>query len=242
MKRPGNIMALRSERKVVQMKKLIKAAAVLTAAAFLGGTGTYGYFSDTLKVKNHISTGDINIGLKEYEKKGSTEVSFAGTKAVVPGDVISKIPRITNYASPCWVRARITYKNNRENMEGFSDKNISGMSKKWVQRGEYYYYTSILKRKDSTDLFKEVTVPETWTEEHTGQQLGITVQAEAIQAANFNPDFKAMSPWGNQEIQLCVHEENGTTVCRKKKTKLSVEFNGQAHKLLSVPGLSLIHI
>ena len=69
MKRPGNIMALRSERKVVQMKKLIKAAAVLTAAAFLGGTGTYGYFSDTLKVKNHISTGDINIGLKEYEKK-----------------------------------------------------------------------------------------------------------------------------------------------------------------------------
>ena len=50
----------------------------------------------------HISTGDINIGLKEYEKKGSTEVSFAGTKAVVPGDVISKIPRITNYASPCW--------------------------------------------------------------------------------------------------------------------------------------------
>ena len=105
-------------------------------------------------------------------------------------------------------------------MEGFSDKNISGMSKKWVQRGEYYYYTSILKRKDSTDLFKEVTVPETWTEEHTGQQLGITVQAEAIQAANFNPDFKAMSPWGNQEIQLCVHEENGTTVCRKKKTKI----------------------
>lgn len=86
-----------------------------------------------------------------------------------------------------------------------------------MQRGEYYYYTSILKRKDSTDLFKEVTVPETWTEEHTGQQLGITVQAEAIQAANFNPDFKAMSPWGNQEIQLCVHEENGTTVCRKEK-------------------------
>ena len=161
------------------MKKLIKAAAVLTAAAFLGGTGTYGYFSDTLKVKNHISTGDINIGLKEYEKKGSTEVSFAGTKAVVPGDVISKIPRITNYASPCWVRARITYKNDRENMEGFSDKNISGMSKKWVQRGEYYYYTSILKRKDSTDLFKEVTVPETWTEEHTGQQLGITRQRQS---------------------------------------------------------------
>lgn len=220
----------------MQMKKLIKAAVVLAAAAFLAGTGTYGYFSDTLKVKNHISTGDVNIGLKEYEKKGSTEVSFTGPKAVVPGDVISKIPRITNYASPCWVRARITYKNDRENVEGFDDKNISGISKKWVRRGEYYYYTGILKQKDSVDLFKEVTVPETWTEEHTGQELGIIVQAEAIQAANFNPDFKAMSPWGNQEIQLCVHEENGKTVCRKEKTKLSVEFNGQAHKLMSVPG------
>ena len=50
MKRPGNIMALRSERKVVQMKKLIKAVAVLTAAAFLGGTGTYGYFLSLIHI------------------------------------------------------------------------------------------------------------------------------------------------------------------------------------------------
>lgn len=35
------------------MKKLIKAAAVLTAAAFWEEP-VLGYFSDTLKVKNHI--------------------------------------------------------------------------------------------------------------------------------------------------------------------------------------------
>lgn len=62
------------------------------------------------------------------------------------------------------------------------------------------------------------------------------IQAEAIQAANFTPDFAAMSPWGNQLIRQCIHEENGTMTCKKPQTKLTVEFNGKAHKLLAVPG------
>lgn len=49
---------------------------------------------------------------------------FAGTKAVVPGDVISKIPRITNYASPCWCAGTDHLQNNRENMEDSVTKYI----------------------------------------------------------------------------------------------------------------------
>ena len=52
---------------------------------------------------------------------------------------------------------------------------------------------------------------------------------------NFKPDFSAMSPWGNQVIQKCVHEQDGTLTCKKGNTKLSVEFNGKAHKLIAVP-------
>ena len=74
-----------------------------------------------------------------------------------------------------------------------------------------------------------------WTEEHGGQKLNISVQADAIQAANFKPDFTAMSPWGNQEIQECVHETNGTMTCKKGERKLAVEFQGKAHKLIAVP-------
>ena len=104
-----------------------KIAAAAAAMVFLGLTGAYGYFSDSLTVTNHIALGDVNIGLKEYQKKGSTEVLYTNPKTVIPGETISKIPRITNLAKPCWVRARITYKNDRKKeiiLEGFQDEMI----------------------------------------------------------------------------------------------------------------------
>ena len=218
------------------MKRSWVTAAAVAAAAFLGIAGTYGLFSDTLKVSNHIATGDVNIGVKEYAKKGNSESTYKAPSVVTPGEQISKIPRITNYGMSCWIRARIGYENSNSGLEGLSDSQILGMDKNWVKRGEYYYYTQPLKRKGHTDLFQAVTFPEKWTEEHAGQELGVTIQAEAIQAANFQPDFSAMSPWGNQEIQKCVHEQNNTVICKEQDTKLSVTFNGKAKKLLSVPG------
>lgn len=134
------------------------------------------------------------------------------------------------------MRARIVYANDQKELEGLDDTKLSGFSSKWIKRGEYYYYTSILKRKEAVDLFQSVHIPASWEKEHELQKLGLTIQAEAIQAANFTPDFSAMSPWGNQLIRQCVHEEDGAMTCKKPQTKLAVEFNGKAHKLLSVPG------
>ena len=218
------------------MRKRTKIAAGLLSLGILGTAGVYGYFSDTLQVVNHISVGDIKISVEEFEKKGTKEVPYSNKGEVLPGAVVSKIPRITNRALPCWVRARIVYANDQKELEGLDDTKLSGFSSKWIKRGEYYYYTSILKRKEAVDLFQSVHIPASWEKEHELQKLGLTIQAEAIQAANFTPDFSAMSPWGNQLIRQCVHEEDGAMTCKKPQTKLAVEFNGKAHKLLSVPG------
>lgn len=218
------------------MRKRIKTTAGILFLGLLCVSGTYGYFSDTLQVVNHISVGDIKISMEEYEKKGTKEVPYSNTGEILPGAVISKIPRITNHALPCWVRARILYTNSVKELEGLNDTNLSGFPAKWIRRGEYYYYTSILKKRESVDLFQSVHIPASWEKEHELQKLGMIIQAEAIQAANFTPDFAAMSPWGNQLIRQCIHEENGTMTCKKPQTKLTVEFNGKAHKLLAVPG------
>ena len=218
------------------MRKRTKIAAGILSLSILGISGVYGYFSDTLQVVNHISVGDIKISVEEFEKKGTKEVLYNNKGDVLPGAVVSKIPRITNRALPCWVRARILYTNDRKELEGLDDTKLSGFSSKWIKRGEYYYYTSILKRKETVDLFQSVHIPASWKKEHELQKLGLTIQAEAIQAANFTPDFSAMSPWGNQLIRQCIHEEDGAMTCKKPQTKLSVDFNGKAHKLLSVPG------
>lgn len=204
-------------------------AGVITTAA------VYASFSDELNVVNHISMGDINISVSEYAKKGTGEVKYRESAKVLPGQVISKIPRIKNDALPCWIRARITYSGEKGELEGLTDENIGGISAEWVKRGEYYYYTKILKKQESVDLFQTVLIPETWSEEHSSQNLTLDIQTDAIQAANFKPDFSAMSPWGNQVIQQCIHEQNGALTCKKGETKLSVEFNGKAHRLIAVP-------
>lgn len=204
-------------------------ASVLTCGA------TYAYFSDTISLNNHISTGDVNIILDEYEIHGKTEVTYENPKLVMPGDTISKIPRVTNLAEPCWIRAKITYGNSLEEIEGFSDLFLADIPDEWVKQGDYYYYTEVLEHGEAAELFQSVTIPEEWTELHEEQKLSIGIRTDAIQAANFKPDFNAMSPWGNTEIEKCIHETDGTIIEEKEHVKLSVEFNGEAHKLIAVP-------
>ena len=217
------------------MNKKIKIIAGILAATVCVVTGVYGGFTDRLEVRNHISMGDIRINVTEYARKGSGEVKYHDPAYVLPGQQISKIPRITNRALPCWIRARITYESDKNNLEILDDHNVEGISAEWIKSGEYYYYTKVLKKQESVDLFQSISIPEKWAAEHEGQKLKVTVQTDAIQAANFRPDFTAMSPWGNQKIQDCVHETNGTMTCKKGERKLAVEFHGKAHKLVAVP-------
>ena len=60
---------------------------------------------------------------------------------------------------------------------------------KWVKQGEYYYYTQPLKNGESADFFQNVTIPAAWTSKAQDRVLGLTVTAEAVQAANFTPDL-----------------------------------------------------
>ena len=231
----GRLMKNRAEKAGGHVKKKRKMLVGILAALLCMATGAYGYFSDSLEIKNHITMGDIRINMTEFARKGNGEVKYRDPKYIFPGERISKIPRIKNRALPCWIRARISYGSDKDDVEMLSEHNIEGISSEWIKRGDYYYYTKILKKQESVDLFQSVSVPAVWTEEHGGQKLSVTVQADAIQAANFKPDFTAMSPWGNQEIQDCVHETNGTMTCKKGERKLAVEFQGKAHKLIAVP-------
>lgn len=233
--KPGIIIQTDCERTGENMRKSVKILAGLLLTGVLSAAAVYASFSDRLNVVNHIAVGDVNISISEYARKGKGEVKYSQPSEVLPGQSISKIPRIKNEALPCWIRARITYTGADGALEGLKDDNIGGIASEWVKRGEYYYYTKVLKKQETIDLFQTVSIPDDWTEEHAQQKVTVDVQADAIQAANFKPDFSAMSPWGNQVIQQCVHEQNGTLTCRKGETKLSVEFSGKAHKLVAVP-------
>ena len=74
----------------------------------MGISGTYAYYRSSVETINKIAVGDVNIGIWEYEEDGDGEKKYEGPEngIVLPSQVISKIPRITNYAEPCYVRVK----------------------------------------------------------------------------------------------------------------------------------------
>ena len=292
------------------MKRKIAIAAGILVTAVSTISGSYAYYQDSVTVTNHISTGDVNIGIQEYEKDGDTEKVYEGPAdgIVLPSQSISKIPRITNYAETCYIRVKTTYsgeasdsvsnvdtekpdedsktdadpnetpeateetaQETTENAETevtpapeepekpeptpeptetpsvdqdketpaeyvLSDEELDGISGEWVKQGEYYYYTQPLKNGESADFFQNVTIPAAWTSKAQDRVLGLTVTAEAVQAANFTPDFSSESPWGDTEIEQCVHEtDNSITEVTKQYTAMSVTYEGAARKLVAAP-------
>ena len=91
-------------------RKLVLATGILVTVACTM-SGTYAYYQDSVTVSNHISTGDVNIGIQEYEKDGDSEKFYQGPAdgIVLPSQTVSKIPRITNYAETCYIRVKTTY-------------------------------------------------------------------------------------------------------------------------------------
>ena len=217
-----------------QTKTLL--ALALTLAMTSGSLGVFAAFQDSVKIKNNLALGDVNISLKEYKRKNQREYPYQNSQTVLPGDTVSKIPRIINKAEPCWVRVRLGFSgiDNKKNM--LSENNILGMNEVWVKRGDYFYYTKILEEQESVDVFSGIKIPEAWDSSYSLLQTDVTIHAQAVQAANFTPDFSAMSPWGNLDVEKCVHADRSARYCKNENLQLRVEFEKNAHRLLAVPG------
>ena len=209
---------------------------LIILSIFFCATSVYGIAYRKGSIQNEIELGDIRIGIREYEIKDGKEVPYCGSGEVVPGDEVSKIPRITNYAQRCWIRVRLLFKNTRPDLKGLSCEMLQGIDDSWIRRGEYLYYTLPLEQEEHVDLFQGIRYPKEWGSEHAGQKLSLEIIAEAIQEANFQPAFSTDSPWYEEEIQSCVHEEDGNTTIQRDNMELLVEINEQAMRLLTLPG------
>ena len=183
------------------------------ASILMGISGTYAYYRSSVETINKIAVGDVNIGIWEYEEDGDGEKKYEGPEngIVLPSQVISKIPRITNYAEPCYVRVKPVFDEEETQDYRLGEEDLGGIEDVWLKVGEYYYYPKVLGKQESVDFFRTITIPSAWTSEAEGQVLSVEIQAEAVQAANVTPDFTAEAPWGEElEIEQCVHEADNT--------------------------------
>lgn len=136
--------------------------------------------------------GRVDIMLEEFTlNEEGKEVPWKDLEHVMPGQDIVKIPRITNLASACNIRAKIEVTMGKEVEFPVTLEMLQGMPEGWKLKGDgYYYYEKKLKKGESVELFRSLTIPAQWdthygedgeiTPYYTENSLDILVTAEAI--------------------------------------------------------------
>lgn len=215
-----------------QMIRLIFCWIMFVCSAFAAAQ------SAVTSVINELQTGIIDISLEEYMlDENGKEVAWKEQRHIMPGDSISKIPKITNKAMDCWVRAKVKVSSKLQKVDSLSLEQIEGISDDWIKIGEYFYYKKIVKSKETVTLFESLKIPAQWLKEHEENKIEIVVQVDAVQAKHFTPNFSGDTPWGGLIIEKCIHE-NGYDLNEfklEKESSLTVQYEGDAKKLIAKP-------
>jgi len=156
-------------------------------------SGIYSLASEIYDSESGISTGAVDISLKEYNE--NNELFSEDGKQVMPGEEISLIPRVNNIGIDCYLRAKITYTIDNEEYNILDY--IEGNYKSWTKKNDYYYLDSILEKDGSVDLFNKVIIP-TLSLDNQNKQVVIHIVVEAIQSKNFDGN------WDNAEIKESI--------------------------------------
>lgn len=170
-------------------------AMVLTIA--IGGT--LAYFTDRDVAANVITMGKVKITLIEKtdatgEKEYTDGISYQGIR---PGDVVSKRPiiKVASDSQPAYIRVKV----NANSSDTELSRHLSELgydTTGWKYINGYYYYPSVVSAGTNLTLFTKVSIPAGWGNLLAGKTFRIDITAEAVQAANFTPDFSsATDPW-----------------------------------------------
>ena len=224
-------------------KKKKGVLAVVSALMLCSFAGAYASHTVSVSVKNRLSTGVVDIALKEYQKNPETgeDEPYRNDKTVVPGEEVSKIPEVACLEAPCYVRCSVAWETTgtegKQGEEAFcvKESDLRGISGDWVRRGEYWYYTKVLQKNDKARFFEGIRFPGDYTEAVSGQTLDIAVRAEGVQAAHLHPDFRSESPWGAVgEIVKCTKTRDGRKEEREvDRGNMKVCFKGTAGDMVS---------
>lgn len=178
-----------------------------------------------------FTLGNVQIELNETELKDGKEVPLEDVKTIVPGEQVSEIVRVKNFANSAWIRIQATLRDADGNEKEFPRDHFLGLDKDtWVQRGEYWYYKKPADKNEEILFITGIATPATWSEDNSGSEYHVTFSADAIQSDNFTPDFNAKEPWYGQKI--IDHQDEAD----KKNTarKLTIHFENGAEKYVSV--------
>lgn len=196
----------------MKLKKRVVSLAVVVAMLAIAAVGTFAYFVDEGVAHNTITTGVIDIELKEQTQTaegGLVDWPENGVTGVLPGMDVSKIVSVSNAenAGSAWVRVYVGWK--IENADGavMEDPQEGGKpalmmdfnSEAWTLDGDYWYYNEPLNPGEETEaLFTTVTFNEGLGNEFQNCTATVTVEVEAVQTANNGGTAVEAAGWSTE--------------------------------------------
>lgn len=186
---------------------------------------------------NYTGTGDINIRIDVYrldengneqwvggndydENEDDASIDFG---KVLPGQTVSYITKITNFAESAWIRIEPEYLA-ENNIEWLTDdcltiaaQGTNGNKGSWEKHDAYYYYTEPVATGDVVTYTTAFHVPSDLTDDTIPTKgFHIYLSADAVQTVHFTPseadeDGKASGykfsddPWFGTVIEECYH-------------------------------------
>ncbi|MGN0664611.1 MAG: SipW-dependent-type signal peptide-containing protein [Negativibacillus sp.] len=182
------------------MKKKIAAVAVILSLVSIAAMGTMAYFTDSAVAHNVITSGNIDIEVKEWKDTGEVDENnnpiweeYEDGILAMPGQSVSKIVTVENNDEPAYIRAKfkvVAYKLvDKEQIPIQIEEGAITVptDTAWVkgEDGWYYYNAPVEKGGVTAPLFSEVQFSgPNMGNEYQGATVEIKISAEAVQAAN----------------------------------------------------------
>ena len=195
------------------MKKKMLSLALMTIFISLMALGSAAYFTVEGRATNIITTGTVDMELKELQLVGEEEVPYPEDKTitgVMPSQKVSKIPYIVGVegTQPFYTRVKVDITVLvEEKVDEVGLKYILPNYDKtnWEQGADgWWYYKGEVEAKDRVALFTEVTFAPEMPNEYQNCTVTIDVSAQATQVKN-NPvpeaGYTAIVGWPEADAQ-----------------------------------------
>lgn len=181
------------------MKRKLLILSVLAICVAIVAAGTLAYFTAEDTAHNVITSGGVDVELKEWADEAK-QTPFEDVTGIMPGVTVTKIAEIKNTgASEAWVRVLIT-KDIQLTGDGEVDPDLIKLglnTTDWTLGTDgYYYYNKALKPSETTaPILSSVTFEPTMGNEYQNAAATVDISAQAVQTANNGTSALTASGW-----------------------------------------------
>ena len=198
------------------MNKKKTLTALLITAFIFSSFMTLTYGEKVISTYGTLETEGVDVNISAIQDE----------RLIAPNMTVKYEPVIRYRGVDAYIRFRIDLSN-----DFLKQCEFQGLSHDWVKRGDYYYYTEIVKHGDMLSTFKSFHIPDNFDEEmpegFMNSEFNITAYADAVQAENFTPDFTGDNPWGELVIEDNSYDGSSYRGVGKKDSDIiAINFKG----------------